>query len=81
MRRTKSKDETMCESIAAALGASSGTPKPPQSWWEEHKDTVRKQHPNYDEEKVNRAVGAIWYKIYKPDKRELAVMAEALKHS
>ena len=81
MRRTKSKDEVMCESIAAALGASPGTPKPPQEWWNEHMKRIKDEHPEYDDNRVNAAVGAIWYKRYSRDKRELAVMAEALKHS
>lgn len=81
MRRLKSKDEKMCEAIAAALGAAPGTPKPPQEWWDEHVKRIREQHPEYDDSRVNATVGAIWYKRYSRDKRELAVLAEALKCS
>jgi len=77
----KSKDEEMFKAIAAALGATSGTSAPPPNWWADHKKRVAKEHPDYDNEKLNRAVGAIWYKIYKPEKREMALLAEALHHS
>lgn len=77
----KSKDKEMCEAIAAALGSSNGKLKPPKDWWAEHCNRIREEHPEYDEKRIAAAVGAIWHKKYKPEKQELAVLAEALRHS
>jgi len=75
------KDEKTIKAIAAALGAHPKTPTPPDGWWGNHVKMIREKHPNYDEERVNRAVGAIWYKRYTPEKREMALIAEALGSS
>ena len=78
MRDIKSEDEKKFKAIAAALGAAPETPRPPDEWWERHVKMIREQHPNYDEEHIDRAVGHIWYKGYKPEKREMALLDAAI---
>jgi hypothetical protein len=63
--------------LAEAL-SETDRPRPPKAWWDEHRQRIREQHPEYTDEQVNRAVGAIWWKKYKAEKRRAAVLAEAL---
>lgn len=42
---------------------------------------LEKQHSEYDKARINLVVGAIWYKVYSKDRRECAVLAEALHRS
>lgn len=81
MKHEKSEDDKTVEAIAAALGASPETPKPPGGWWREHMERIEEEHPEYDKARINLVVGAIWYKVYSKDRRECAVLAEALHRS
>lgn len=63
---------------AELLGKQTGKPTPPPHWWDDHKKRIAEQHPNYDDDKINRACGAIWFKIYNDARRERALIAEAL---
>ena len=67
--------------LAEALGKRTGKPIPPKSWWDEHKRMIAEEHPDYDDKKLNRTVGRIWFKIYDDRRREAAIMAEALHES
>ena len=67
--------------LAEVLGKRTGKPIPPESWWDEHKQMIAEEHPNYTEDQLNRAVGRIWFKIYDDRRREAAIMAEALHDS
>ena len=72
-------EEYRARMIAAALGGRlPGKPAPPRTWWEEHAKRIREEHPEYTDERVNAAVGRIWYKIYDDRRREAAIVAEAL---
>jgi hypothetical protein len=71
------KERERARLLAEAL-SETDRPRPPKTWWEEHCRRIRERHPEYTEEQVNRAVGAIWWKKYRAEKRRAAVVAEAL---
>ena len=92
----ESEDEKKFRAIAAALGATPGTPRPPDGWWERHVQMIKDEHPHHNEKRIaelmetgitreeaiqkliDRAVGYIWYKGYKPEKREMALLDAAI---
>lgn len=67
--------------LAKVLGKHTGKPVPPKNWWDEHTQRITEEHPDYDEDKLNRAVGRIWFKIYSDERRQSALLAEAIKGS
>ena len=67
--------------MATALTVDKRTnnPPPPFKWWEEKKAYFKEEHPDYDENRINRAIGFIWYHRYTEEKRKNVILAEALK--
>ena len=79
MGRKMTDEEYRAKIVSLALGAKHDKiPPPPRGWFEEHKRTILEEHPDYDGEKINAAVGRIWFKIYSDERREAAIVAEAL---
>lgn len=64
---------------ALTLDKRTTKPPPPPNWWNRKKAELWEQHPEYTEERINRAVGHIWWHIYDDEKRKAVILAEALK--
>ena len=54
--------------------------KPPKEWFDKMEAKIKKDNPDYDEERIGATVGSIWYKKMSKKERKKTREAEEKKY-